>query len=156
VAGEVLVQTYTPHHPAIQFARRMDFDGFCDQELAFRKELHYPPYAHLTCITLRGKQESLVEQTGEILFQTLEQCVSDEVMLSPLVPAPISRVRGEYRYQILMRAEKTGAMTRAIRRAVGAIKKWPKGVKCTIDVDAQVFCKRKGGRVEEWKKGLPD
>jgi primosomal protein N' (replication factor Y) len=136
VAGEVLVQTYTPHHPAIQFARRMDFDGFCDQELAFRKELHYPPYAHLTCITLRGKQESLVEQTGEILFQTLEQCVSDEVMLSPLVPAPISRVRGEYRYQILMRAEKTGAMTRAIRRAVGAIKKWPKGVKCTIDVDA--------------------
>ncbi|MCP4302568.1 MAG: primosomal protein N', partial [Gammaproteobacteria bacterium] len=55
VEGEVLVQTYTPHHPAIQFARRMDFDGFCDQELAFRKELFYPPYAHLTCITLRGK-----------------------------------------------------------------------------------------------------
>jgi len=136
VEGEVLVQTYTPHHPAIQFARRMDFDGFCDQELAFRKELHYPPYAHLTCITLRGKQESLVEKTGETLFHDLKQCVSEKVVLSPLVPSPISRVRGEYRYQILMRAERTGAMTRAIRRSVGAIKKWPKGVKCTIDVDA--------------------
>lgn len=136
VEGEVLVQTYTPHHPAIQFARRMDFEGFCDQELAFRKELNYPPYAHLTCITLRGKQESLVEKTGETLFHYLEQAVSDDVMLSPLVPAPISRARGEYRYQILMRAKKTGSMTRAVRRSVAAIKKWPKGVKCTIDVDA--------------------
>ncbi|MBC8206999.1 MAG: primosomal protein N' [Kiritimatiellales bacterium] len=136
VEGEVLVQTHTPHHPAIQFARRMDFEGFCDQELAFRKELRYPPYAHLTCITLRGKHEATVEKTGEQLFQWLEKCVSQEVMLSPLVPAPISRARGEYRYQILLRAEKTGVMTRAIRRAVGAIEKWPKGVKCTIDVDA--------------------
>ena len=143
VAGEVLVQTHTPHHPAIQAARRMDFEGFCDQELAFRKELHYPPYAHLTCITLRGKHEAAVEKTGEQLFQTLESnCVaaqnssSDRLMISPLVPAPISRARGEYRYQILLRAEKTGVMTRAIRRAVAAIKKWPKGVKCTIDVDA--------------------
>ncbi len=136
VEGEVLVQTYTPHHPAIQFARRMDFDGFCDQELAFRKELSYPPYAHLTCITLRGKNESTVEKTGETLSYYLEQCVSGDVILSPLVPAPISRARGEYRYQILLRAEKTAAMTRAIRRSVAAIKKWPKGVKCTIDVDA--------------------
>jgi primosomal protein N' (replication factor Y) len=136
VEGEVLVQTHTPHHPAIQAARRMDFEGFCDQELAFRKELHYPPYAHLTCITLRGKHEATVEKTGEKLFQCLEKCVSHDVMLSPLVPAPISRAHGEYRYQILMRAEKTGAMTRAIRRSVAAIKKWPKGVKCTIDVDA--------------------
>lgn len=157
VEGEVLVQTYTPHHPAIQFARNMDFDGFCDQEMAFRKELRYPPYAHLSCITLRGKHEAAVEKTGTTLFQCLEattlqthasQCKSDtgsqgleketrnEVILSPLVPAPISRARGEYRYQILLRAEKTAVMTRAIRRAVGAIKKWPKGVKCTIDVDA--------------------
>ncbi|MBL7017062.1 MAG: primosomal protein N', partial [Kiritimatiellales bacterium] len=101
VEGEVLVQTYTPHHPAIQFARRMDFEGFCDQELAFRKELFYPPYTHLICITLRGKHESLVEKTGETLSHYLEQAVPDEVMLSPLVPAPISRARGEYRYQIL-------------------------------------------------------
>ncbi len=136
VEGEVLVQTYTPHHPAIQFARRMDFEGFCDQELAFRKELHYPPYAHLTCITLRGKYETAVEETGSTLFQKLEQAISDDVVLSPLVPAPISRARGEYRYQILLRAMRTGTITRSIRKAVGEIDKWPKGVKCTIDVDA--------------------
>ena len=136
VPGEVLVQTYTPHHPAIQFARRLDFEGFCDQELEFRRELFYPPYAHLTCITLRGKNESRVEQTMDLLFGYLEQCVSEGVMLSPPVPAPVSRARGEYRWQILMRAEKTAEMTRPIRRAVAAVKKWPQGVKCTIDVDA--------------------
>jgi primosomal protein N' (replication factor Y) (superfamily II helicase) len=136
VEGEVLVQTYTPHHPAIQFARRMDFEGFCDQELAFRKELFYPPFSHLACITLRGKDEGRVEQTTDQLFQTLESCVASNVMLSPPVPAPISRVRGEYRWQILLRAEKTGDIVRPLRRAVSAIKKWPKGVRCTIDIDA--------------------
>lgn len=136
ISGEVLVQTYTPHHPAIQFARRMDFDGFCDQELEFRRELDYPPFAHLSCITLRGKQEQAVEKTAETLNYYLEQAVGDAVLLSPPVPAPISRARGEYRWQILLRAEKTGDMVRAIKRSVAAIKKWPKGVKCTIDVDA--------------------
>lgn len=143
VAGEVLVQTYTPHHPAIQFARRIDFEGFCDQELEFRKELFYPPFSHLACITLRGKHESLVEQTCDLLFQTLEShCAASQkegdasMMISPPVPAPISRVRGEYRWQILMRAEKTGEIVLPVRRAVAAISKWPKGVKCIIDVDA--------------------
>lgn len=136
VAGEVFVQTYTPHHPAIQFARRMDFDGFCDQELEFRKELFYPPYSRLTCITLRGKDELLVEQTADRLSDALEQCLADEMMLSPAVPSPISRVRGEYRYQILLRAKKVGPIHRAIRRAMQAIATWPKGVQCTIDVDA--------------------
>jgi len=157
VEGEVIVQTYTPHHPAIQAARRMDFEGFCDQELAFRQELSYPPYAHLTCITLRGKQEQEVEVLGERFFQGLQAATLQtgalrrkndiglqdsekgtvyEVLLSPPVPAPIHRIRGEYRVQILMRAERTGAMTRAIRRAIRAIDPWPKGVKCTIDVDA--------------------
>jgi primosomal protein N' (replication factor Y) len=136
ISGEVLVQTYTPHHPAVQFSRRMDFDGFCDQELEFRRELDYPPFAHLSCITLRGKQEQAVEKTAETLNYYLEQAVGDSIILSPPVPAPISRARGEYRWQILLRADKPAQMARAIKRSVAAIKKWPKGVKCTIDVDA--------------------
>jgi primosomal protein N' (replication factor Y) len=134
-AGEVIVQTYTPHHPAVQAARRGDFEGFCDQELAFRKELGYPPYTHLTCITLRGKNEAEVQAAAEKLFQRLESCVAGQAVLSPAIPAPIARMRGEYRWQILLRAARTKTMNDAIRAAFGAIK-WPKTVKVTVDVDA--------------------
>jgi primosomal protein N' (replication factor Y) len=135
LSGEVIVQTYTPHHPAIQAARRMDFAGFCDQELAFRKELSYPPYAHLTCITLRGKVEAEVEKAAEDFFQCLEIPASGGLILSPAMPAPIARMRGEYRWQILLRATRTKAINDRVRAASQAMK-WPKSVKVTVDVDA--------------------
>jgi primosomal protein N' (replication factor Y) len=136
VSGEVIVQTYTPHHPAVQAARRMDFEGFCDQEMAFRKELDYPPYTHLTCITLRGKNDREVGKTAELFFQTLERnCVAGSVVLSPAMPAPIARMRGEYRWQILMRSGSARAMNQAVRKASGEMK-WPKTIKVNVDVDA--------------------
>ena len=134
-AGEVIVQTYTPHHPAIQAARRMDFEGFCDQELAFRKEMGYPPYTHLTCITLRGKNEAEVEASAEKLFKCLEKCAAGKASLSPAMPAPIARMRGEYRWQMLLRASRTKMMNDVIRAAFGMMK-LPKTVKVTVDVDA--------------------
>lgn len=133
-AGEVIVQTYTPHHPAIQAARRMDFEGFCDQEMAFRKELGYPPFTHLTCITLRGKEDPEVEKAAEEFFQCLEKSASG-VVVSPAVPAPIARMRGEYRWQILLRSVRVKTMSDAIRAASRKMK-WPKTVKVTVDVDA--------------------
>lgn len=135
VSGEVIVQTYTPHHPAVQAARRMDFEGFCDQEMAFRKELGYPPYTHLTCITLRGKDDPMVGKTAEQFFQTLEKCAGGKVILSPAMPAPIARIRGEYRWQILLRGPRTKTIN-DVTRAASKEMKWPKTVKVTVDVDA--------------------
>jgi primosomal protein N' (replication factor Y) len=134
-AGEVIVQTYTPHHPAVQAARRMDFEGFCEQEMAFRKEMGYPPYTHLTCITLRGKNEAEVEAAAEKLFQCLEKCAAGKAALSPAMPAPVARMRGEYRWQMLLRAARTKTMNDAVRAAFGMMK-LPKTVKATVDVDA--------------------
>jgi primosomal protein N' (replication factor Y) len=134
-AGEVIVQTYTPHHPAVQAARRMDFEGFCEQEMAFRKEMGYPPYTHLTCITLRGKNEAEVGTAAEKLFQCLEKCAAGKAALSPAMPAPVARMRGEYRWQMLLRAARTKTMNDAVRAAFGMMK-LPKTVKATVDVDA--------------------
>jgi primosomal protein N' (replication factor Y) len=134
-AGEVIVQTYTPHHPAIQAARRMDFSGFCDQELAFRKELDYPPYTHRTCVTLRGRDDTEVGKTAGDFFQCLEKTEKGGLVISPAMPAPIARIRGEYRWQILLRAPRTKIMNDAVRAASKTIK-WPKTVKVTVDVDA--------------------
>ncbi|MGB9603301.1 MAG: replication restart helicase PriA, partial [Limisphaerales bacterium] len=61
VEGEVIVQSFTPYHPAIQFARRHDYEGFYEEEIRFRSQLHYPPISRVALITFRGQNEDKVK-----------------------------------------------------------------------------------------------
>jgi len=134
-AGEVIVQTYTPHHPAIQAARSLDYEGFCAQDLEFRSELSYPPFSHLVLLTFKGKNEADVMAAAEGYFDRLEPLLPESVLHSPPVPAPLARAKGLYRYQIVLRCEHTVKMTKPIRHALASAK-MPNGVTCTVDVDA--------------------
>lgn len=135
VVGSVVVQTYTPYHPAIQAARRLDYDGFCDQEIEFRRELRYPPFSHLVCLTLQGASEERVKFFGEHFMERLQPVLDSRVIAAGPAPAPLSRAKGKYRYQIMLRAPTTKLITTALR---GVLKdfKWPKDVTCAVDVDA--------------------
>ncbi|VGO21808.1 replication restart helicase PriA [Pontiella sulfatireligans] len=134
-AGEVIVQAYTPHHPAIQAARSLDYDGFCSQDLEFRKELCYPPYSHLVLLTFKGECEGEVMSVADGFSARLEKILPESVTHSPPVPAPLARAKGLWRYQIMLRCEHTVKMTRPIRH-VRSVYKIPKTVTCTVDVDA--------------------
>ena len=101
IPGEVIVQTFTPFHVAIQAARRLDFEGFCDQEAEFRRELSYPPYAHLICMTFRGVKEELVAFVAESFLKKLRADLPEEIAISGPGPAPLARAKGYFRYQIL-------------------------------------------------------
>ena len=133
--GEVIVQAYTPHHPAIQAARSLDYEGFCAQDLEFRKELLYPPFSHLVLLTFKGKHEGDVMAASDGFFERLERILPESVMHSPPMPAPLARAKGFYRYQIMLRCEHTVRMTKPIRHVWAAFK-MPKGVSLGIDVDA--------------------
>ena len=113
VTGEVIVQTYTPFHPAIQAARRLDYEGFCDQEIEFRRELLYPPFAHLVCVTMKGPVEERVSFSGEAFAKALQPELSKQVVLAGPAPAPLARAKGFYRYQIILRAPTDEARHRA-------------------------------------------
>lgn len=134
-AGEVIVQAYTPHHPAIQAARSLDYSGFCAQDLEFRKELAYPPFAHLVLITFKGECEPDVIRTIETFYERLEPILPESVSPSPPMPAPLARAKGYWRYQIMLRCPHTVRMTKPIRHVL-ARTKLPKGVTCAVDVDA--------------------
>ena len=58
VEGEVVVQSFTPFHSAVQYARQHDFIGFYEQEIEFREQLRYPPVSRLVCITARSRSEA--------------------------------------------------------------------------------------------------
>jgi primosomal protein N' (replication factor Y) (superfamily II helicase) len=73
VEGEVFVQAFAPFHPAIQYARRHDFNGFYEQEIEFRKQLKYPPVSRVALLTLKGRNEEKVKFSAEHLKNELEK-----------------------------------------------------------------------------------
>src|SRR5205814_9938002 len=77
VEGEVFVQAFTPFHPAIQCARRHDFNSFYDQEIEFRQQLKYPPFSRIALLTLRGRNEEKVKFSADYLKRELEKAVAD-------------------------------------------------------------------------------
>ena len=71
--GEVFVQTRAPFHPAIQFARHHDYLGFAEQELEFRRSLHYPPYERFILVAARGRNEEKTRFVLEQLAKEMEK-----------------------------------------------------------------------------------
>lgn len=135
VSGEVIVQTFTPFHPAIQAARRLDFEGFSDQELEFRRELNYPPFAHLACITLKGASEEKVSYSASVLRGRLVKNLPKTVTVSEASPAPLARAKGLFRYQVMLRSSSVKVMTDPLKQLMAGFK-LPKGVTHSIDIDA--------------------
>ncbi len=135
LGGEVIVQTYTPFHPAIQAARRLDYAGFCAQELEFRRELRYPPFTHLVCLHIRGADETAAAGAARDLHAALAPRLDADVELGDPAPAPIARVKGQYRFQLMLRAPQARRITAPLRE-VWKTFRWPKGVAGAVDVDA--------------------
>jgi len=80
VEGEVVVQAFTPFHPAIQYARRHDFIGFYEQEIEFREQLKYPPLTRAALLTLKGRNEDKVKFSAEHVKKELDKlAVADDV-----------------------------------------------------------------------------
>lgn len=132
--GEVIVQTFTPFHPSLQFAKSHDFDGFAEQELEMRKNFGHPPFSHMVLLTARGDTEQKAEFAARQIAQRLSSAVPPAVMVSPSAPAPLARVRGMYRYQIVARGGGIRALTAAIRGVLAEVK-LPKDVHVAVDVD---------------------
>ena len=132
--GEVIVQTFTPFHPSLQFAKSHDFDGFATQELEMRKNFGHPPFSHLVLLTTRADTEQKAEFAARTLAQHLSAAVPSSIMVSPAAPAPLARVRGMYRYQVVARGRKIRELTRAIRETLAALK-LPKDTHVAVDVD---------------------
>jgi primosomal protein N' (replication factor Y) len=105
VEGEVFVQTFTPFHPAIQFARRHDYLGFYEQEMEFREQLKYPPWSRVALLTVRGRNEEKVKLVAEHLKKTLATQLESwrDLVLAGPAPAPLLKAETFFRYQLMIR-----------------------------------------------------
>lgn len=135
VPGEVIVQTFTPRHRAVLAARDNNFEGFAAGELSDRRELGYPPFRRLVCMTFRGEKEGAVEDSAQRVQRDLSTALGTDVSVSEPVPAPLARAKKHFRFQILLRGPSAKRMTDAIRTALD---RFPPsaGVQAAVDIDA--------------------
>jgi primosomal protein N' (replication factor Y) len=134
LAGEVFVQTRVPFHPAIQFARHHDYAGFVEQELEFRRSLHYPPYERFILVTARGRNEQKTLFILDGLAKEMEKLDLPSTEIIGPNPAPIARIEERYRFQVFLRTRRIGAVTPRLR-PLFMDRAWPDDIRVSIDVD---------------------
>lgn len=123
--GRVIVQTYTPEHPAIQAASQHDYARFIEDEMKNRRKFNYPPLGNVARIILRGPSEELTESTADLLLARLESArdkLGLEIRLLGPAPPPITKLRGKYRFHILLQATDSMQLNKCIRLATETFK----------------------------------
>ena len=136
IEGEVFVQAFTPFHPAIQYARRHDFNGFFEQELEFRKQLNYPPFSRVALLTLKGRSEDKVKFSAEHLKRELDKLKIElkDLIISGPAAAPLARAESFYRYQIMLRTRAMSRLSQALAKITETIS-FPDDVTLAVDID---------------------
>ncbi len=135
--GKVVLQTYFQDHYAVQYAARHDFIGFYEKELQFRSWMHYPPYSALANVLVRSDKLDDALQWSGILGKWLDGTRHEDVRVLGPAPAPITRLKRDYRYHFVLKSpsrEKLNTTLRAML-AHAAQKKIPR-TQVIVDVDA--------------------
>jgi primosomal protein N' (replication factor Y) len=132
--GEVFVQTFTPMHSAIQFARHNDFEGYYEQEISFRRQCVFPPFVHLVLITVRCPHQERGRFSAETLARRLRENLPAGAEMGEAGPAPLEKLKTYYRYQLLLRGKSALKLGKHVR-AVLAKLPLPEDVSAAVDVD---------------------
>lgn len=133
--GRVLIQTAFPDHYAITHAARHDYEAFYQEEIEFRRRFHYPPETSMIAILFRGDRIEAVERaaTGVAKVLRAELEGSRDARIQGPAPAPLARIKGAYRYQILLRSRRRASIRKAVETAVVGTD--VRGVEVVVDVD---------------------
>jgi len=131
--GRVMIQTLSPRHPCILFARDHDYIRFAEHELRSRKAHGYPPFSRLARVLVEGKDPAAVRARAEEVADRIRDLAAARgvQMLGP-AEAPIGRIKGRHRWHLILKA---GGVA-ALREVLGAIdRRRAKGTQVIVDVD---------------------
>jgi primosomal protein N' (replication factor Y) (superfamily II helicase) len=131
--GRVLVQTFQPDSRAIDLARRHDVERFLAGELERRRQLGYPPFSHLVRIVVSGPDPDSPQR----VLEELKEGMTGDV----LGPAPLLRLRGKFRAQLVAKSTQPRALAARAGRllSVAAPAMRRAGLSAVVDVDPQSF-----------------
>jgi len=138
--GRVIIQTFQPDHYSIEMARNHDYAGMYARELELRKSLEYPPFSRIVNVKIESAEETHVQEAAAKLAnkaRTLQKRSGPEI-LGP-APAPLTRLRDKYRWQLLIKGKKLEELHRLLHGLEGEIAALSIGgkVRISIDVDPE-------------------
>jgi primosomal protein N' (replication factor Y) len=136
LAGEIVVQTTAPAHPAIVLAARHDFEGFAAAECGLRAELGYPPHGRLLRVVVEDRDETKVVETSRACAE-LVRGLPEARGITVLGPAeaPIAMLRGRHRHHVLVKTSSDGVGFEAAREALQKLAASMQRPRVTVDVD---------------------
>jgi len=131
-AGEAIMQTLYPDHYSIQLACRQDYAAFYEHEIQFRKRMRYPPLVSLVNVVVRARTFAAAMDDADDVVQRIRRARTDIRVLGP-APAPLGKLRGEYRTQLLLKGTNRRALREALQEALAARPELQK--RTVVDVD---------------------
>jgi primosomal protein N' (replication factor Y) len=135
--GKVVIQTFVPDHYVIQRVQNHDYEGFVHQEMNYRRELAYPPLTHMVNLRVAARHGDTAEMSARRLAAAAERIRRDTPFSVEILgpsPAPISQIKGRYRWQLVLKAEQITALQRFVR-FLWQEERLPRNVKIAVDVD---------------------
>lgn len=136
--GRVVVQSFNPRHYSITYTANHDYDGFAKKELEYRKQLHYPPFGKLARIVMRSTHEEKVKQKATVIADKLREMAKAEKSFFEILgpaPAPVIKIDNLFRWHILLKAQDSACIRRAIQHAADVLRP-SQGVQAIVDIDA--------------------
>ena len=131
---KLLIQTRMTDNYVLKTAQKMDFGYFYRQELKYRRELNFPPYRHLVAVGLRAAQEDVVFEQSKTLYERLTKRGRKTIEISDPYPDVIAKLRGKYRYTILLKGKSVKGILTFVKSILKDFKR-KRNTIITIDVD---------------------
>jgi primosomal protein N' (replication factor Y) len=121
-AGKVLIQTYHPYHYALRHASAQDYAGFYQEEIRHRENHTYPPFVALASLLVHGADLDRVKSDALELRKELDRANAERTarILGP-APAPLTRLKGEHRVQLIIKCRNRRELRRIIDQALKAL-----------------------------------
>jgi primosomal protein N' (replication factor Y) (superfamily II helicase) len=136
--GKVLIQTRSPKHAAIRFAKQHDVHGFLAHELNDRREVGYPPFSRIALVRVSAVDEEVARRSaGRLAAHARSSPEASRGLVEVLGPAaaPIARLRNRYRFRVFLRGEQRPALRRVIAALHGVLGDVDRKARVVIDID---------------------
>lgn len=133
--GRVVVQTYWPDHPAIVAASKHEPALFYTEEERTRAELGYPPFGRIANVLVWGRDKRAVSECAARAADALRAEAPERFSVLGPSPSALSRLRGVWRWHVLVKAPEDGDVAAPVRAALASLAR-TEGVSVAADVDA--------------------
>ncbi|NLD39313.1 MAG: primosomal protein N' [Desulfatiglans sp.] len=141
--GQVIIQTFNPGHYAIEAAKNHDYATFYTREKQMREMLKYPPFGYLACIRFSGNVNNDTKAGAEKIAHEMKHILANwpregkTIQVLGPAEAPLSKLRGKYRWQILLKSKNSNVLHYFLERVRDASTPMLKGsgVSMMIDID---------------------